>query len=42
MNNNRLATLLTDSVKEIIENKPEILMEDIWDSIYAELNKEIY
>ena len=47
MNNNRLATLLTEVVKEVIEDKSEIIIddelkEDIWDAIYAELNKEIY
>ena len=39
MNNNRLATLLTEVAIEVIEDKSEILMEDIWDAIYDELNK---
>ena len=42
MNNNRLATLLTEVVMEVIEDKSDILMEYIFDAIYAELNKEIY
>ena len=47
MNNNRLATLLTELVKEVIEDKSEIIIddemkEDILDAIYDELNKEIY
>ena len=37
MNNNRLATLLTESVKEVIEDKSEIIIDDelkddIWDA----------
>lgn len=47
MNNNRLATLLTEVVKEVIEYKSETIIdddlkEDILDAIYDELNKEIY
>ena len=47
MNNNRLATLLTDAVKKVIEHESDIVIDDemkdnMWEAIYDELNKEIY
>lgn len=47
MNNNRLATLLTDAIKDVIEHESDIviddkLKEDMCKAISDELNKEIY
>lgn len=47
MTNTKLTTVLTDAVKEVIEEKSDItiskeLKEEIWKVIYAEINKEIY
>ena len=47
MTNTKLTTVLTEAVKEVIEEKSDIIIndelkEEIWKVIYAQINKEIY
>lgn len=47
MTNTKLATVLTEAVKEVIDDKSDLIIDDelkeeIWKAIYSELNKEIY
>ena len=47
MNNLEFANVLTEAVKEVMDEESDIFMDDelkesIWKVIYTELNKEIY